>query len=66
MLTKVEPNRLTLSDKISIDEPAGEYMEKMEYINSTRGHLIALEKNIAIECYLEEMTKGTTRKQKAN
>ena len=64
-LTKVERNRLTVSNTVSIDEPAGGYMEKKEYRNSARGHLIALEKNSAIECYLQELTKGTTRKQKA-
>ena len=37
----------------------------MEYRNSARGHLIALETKNALECYLEEMIKGTTMKQKA-
>ena len=48
-----------------IDEPIIGYTEMMEYRNSTRGHLIALEIKIALECYLEEMIKGTKMKQKA-
>ena len=48
-----------------IDDPAGGYMEMMEYRNSARGHLIALENKSAMECHLEEMIKGTTMKQKA-
>ena len=42
-LTTVNYNRLTVSDTVSIDEPADGYMEMMEYRNSVRGHLIALE-----------------------
>ena len=38
-LIPVEHNRLT----VSIDEPTGGYMEMVEYRNSARGHLIALE-----------------------
>ena len=37
----------------------------MEYGNSARGHLIALENNSAMEGYLETMMQGTTLKQKA-
>ena len=36
---------MTESDIVSIDEPADGYMEMMEYRNSARGHLIALENN---------------------
>ena len=41
-LNPVEYKRLTVSDTVSIDEPAGGYMKMVEYRNSTRGHLIAL------------------------
>ena len=37
-LVPVEYNRLTVSETVSIDEPAGGYMEMMEYRNSARGH----------------------------
>ena len=40
-LVPVEYNRLTVSDTVSIDEPAGGYMELLEYRNSARGHLMA-------------------------
>ena len=63
-LNPVEYNRLTVSDTVSIDEPAGGYMEMMEHRNSARGHLIALEVKCAIECYLEGMINGTKMKQK--
>ena len=59
-LTPVESNRLTVSDTVSIDEPDGGYMD---YKNSARGQLIALEKNGAMECYLEEMKQGITMKK---
>ena len=36
-LTQVENNRLTISDTVSKDEPAGEYMKTMEYRKSPRG-----------------------------
>ena len=39
----VEYNRLTVSETVSIDEPAGGYMEILEYRNLARGHLMALE-----------------------
>ena len=58
-------NRLTVSETISIDEPAGGYMEMLEYRNSARGHLMALEDKSAMEGYLETMMQGTTLKQKA-
>ena len=64
-LVPVEYNRLTLSETVSIDEPAGGYMEMLEYRNSARGHLIALEDKSAMEGYLETMMQGTTLKQKA-
>ena len=41
-LVPVEYNRLTLSETVSIDEPAGGYMETLEYRNSAREHLMAL------------------------
>ena len=40
-------------------------MEMVEYRNSARGHLIALENKGAMECYLETMIQDTTMKQKA-
>ena len=64
-LVPVEYNRLTASKTVSIDEPAGGYMEMLEYRNSARGHLMALEDKRAMEGYLETMTQGTTLKQKA-
>ena len=64
-LVPVEHNRLTMSKTVSIDEPAGGYMEMMEYRNLARGHLIALENKSAMEGYFETMTQGTTLKQKA-
>ena len=45
-LVPVEYNRLTVSETVSIDEPAGRYMEMVEQINSARGHSIALEKKV--------------------
>ena len=64
-LVPVEYNRLTLSETVSIDEPAGGYMEMLEYRNSARRHLMALEDKSAMEVYLETMMQGTTLKQKA-
>ena len=40
-------------------------MEMVEYRNSARGHLIALENKGAMECYPETMIQGTTMNQKA-
>ena len=54
-----------MSETVSIDEPAGGYMEMLEYRNSARVHLIALEDKSAMEDYLETMMQGTTLKQKA-
>ena len=42
-LVPVEYNRLTLSETVSIDEPVGGYMEMLDYRNSARGYLMALE-----------------------
>ena len=64
-LVPVEYNRLTVSDTVSIDEPANGYMEMLEYRNSARGHLMVLEDQSAMEGYLERMMHGTTLKQKA-
>ena len=64
-LVPVEYNRLTVSETVSIDEPAGGYMEMLDYRNSIRGHLIALEDKSAREGYFETMIQGTTLKQKA-
>ena len=64
-LIPVEYNRLIVSETVSIDEAAGGYMEMIEYRNSARGHLMALEDKSAIEGYLETMMQGTTLKQKA-
>ena len=61
----MEYNRLKVSETVSIDEPAGGYMEVLEYRSSARGHLIALEDKSAMEGYLETMAQGTTLKQKA-
>ena len=47
-LTPEEYNRLSVSDAVKIDEPAGGYMEMMKYRNSATGHLIALENNGAM------------------
>ena len=65
-LVPLEYNRLTLSETVSIEEPAGGYMEMLEYRNSVRGLLIALEDKSAMESYLETMVQGTTLKQKAH
>ena len=40
-LVPVEYNRLTVSEAVSIDEPAGGYMEMLEYRNSARGYVMA-------------------------
>ena len=64
-LVPVEYNRLTVSEAVSIDEPACGYMEMLEYRNSARGYVIALEDKSATEGYLETMLQGTTLKQKA-
>ena len=37
-LVPVEYNQLTVSETVSIDEPAGEYTEMLEYRNLDRGH----------------------------
>ena len=58
-LVPVDYNRLTVSETVSIDEPAAGYMEMLEYRNLARGHLIALKDKIALESYLETMTQGT-------
>ena len=64
-LVLVEYNRLTVSEAVSIDEPEGGYMEMLEYRNSARGYVMALEDKGAMEGYLETMLQGTTLKQKA-
>ena len=64
-LVPVEYNRLTVSEAVSLDEPAGGYMEMLEYRNSAREYVIALEDKSAMEGYLETMLQGTTLKQKA-
>ena len=64
-LVPVEHNRLTVSETVSIDEPTGGYMEMLEYRNSARGYVMALEDAKAMEGYLETMLQGTTLKQKA-
>ena len=53
-LIPVEYNRLIVSEAVSVDEPAGGYME------------VALENKSAMEGYLETMMQGTTLKQKAD
>ena len=64
-LVPVEYNRLTVSETVSIDEPATGFMEMLECRSSARGHLMALEDQNAMEGYLETMMQGTTLKQKA-
>ena len=64
-LVPVEHSRLTVSETVSIDEPAGRYMEMAEYRNSARGLYIALEDKIAMGGYLETMMQGTATNQKA-
>ena len=64
-LVPVEYTRLTVSETVAIDEPAGGYMEMLEYRNSARGYVMALEDEMAMEGYLETMLRGTTLKQKA-
>ena len=54
-LTPVEYNRLTVSETVSICEPTGGYMEMLEYRNSARGYVMALEDEKAMEGYLETM-----------
>ena len=61
----MEDTRLAVSETVSIAELVGGYMEMLEYRNSTRGHLIALEDKSAMEGYRETMMQGTTLKQKA-
>ena len=56
-LIPVEYNRLTVSEAVSIDEPAGGYMEMLEYRNSARGYVMALKDKSAMEGYLETMCK---------
>ena len=63
-LVPVKYNRLTVSETVSIDEPADGYMEMLKYGNSSRGHLVALEDKSAMEGYRETMMQGTTLKQK--
>ena len=64
-LVPVEYHRMTVLETVSIDEPAGGYMEMLEYRNSASGHLIALEDKSAMEGYLKTMKQGTTLNQKA-
>ena len=45
-LVPVEYNRLTVSETVSIDEPADGYMELLEYRNSARGYLFAYQLRI--------------------
>ena len=64
-LVPVEYNRLTVSETLSIGEPTSWYMEMLEYRNSARGYVMALEDEKAMEGYLETMLQGTTLKLKA-
>ena len=57
-LVPVEYNRLTVSRTVSVDEPAGGYMEMVEDRNSARVHFIALENKSAVEGFLETMMKA--------
>ena len=51
-LVTVECNRLTVSDTVSIGEFASGYMEILDYRNSAREHLMALEDKSAMEGYM--------------
>ena len=53
----MEYNRLTVSETVSIDEPAVGYMEML--------NLMSMEDKSTMEGYLETMLQGTTLKQKA-
>ena len=64
-LAPVEYNRLTVLETVSNYEPAGGYMEMLEYQNSARGYVMALEDKSAMVGYLETMLQDTTLKQKA-
>ena len=64
-LVPVEYNRLTVSETVSIDETTGGYMEMLEYQNSARGYVMALEDKGFMESYLETMLSGTALKEKA-
>ena len=64
-LILVEYIRLTVSETVSIDEPTSGYMKMLEYRNSARGYVMALEDEKAMAGYLETMLQGTTLKQKA-
>ena len=57
-LIPVEYIRLTVSEIVSIDEPIGGYMEMLEYRNSARGYVMALEDGKAMEGYLERCCKA--------
>ena len=63
-LVPVEYNRLKKSEIVWIDDPAGGYMEMLEYRISARGHSIAIEDKSVMEGYLEMMMQCTTLKQK--
>ena len=57
---------MTVSESVSIDEPAGEYMEMLENRSLARRHLIAVEDKSAMEGYLETMMQATTLKQETH
>ena len=57
-LVPVEYNQLTVSEAVSIDEPACGYMEMLEYRNSARRYVMALEDKGAMEGYLETMLQA--------
>ena len=64
-LVPVDHNRLTVSETVSIGEPASGYTEMLESRNSARGLLMALEDQNAMEGYLDTMMQGSTLKQNA-
>ena len=64
-LVPVQYTRLAVSETVSIDDPAGGYMEMLECKYSARGHSMALDDKNAMEGYLQMMMQGTTLKQKA-
>ena len=52
-LVHLEYNRLTVSEAVAIDEPACGYMEMLEYRNSARVYVMALDDKSAMKGYLE-------------
>ena len=60
-LVPVEYNRLRVSETVSLDEPAGGYMEMLEYRNSARGYVMALEDKSAMKGCLQGQPSSRRR-----